>query len=79
MKDGDNIRVIEGGRTPNMTSEAVRQIRANIERLIDELVVAAKDAGASAERDGWGDELVIAIDLEDRLKAEVAKLVDAAT
>ena len=42
MKDGDNIRVLEGGRTPNMTSEAVRQMWANLPALLEHTALMAE-------------------------------------
>lgn len=42
MSDTDNIRVLDGGKTPNMTAEAVRQLRANLPALMDHAVLVAE-------------------------------------
>lgn len=42
MSDTDNIRVLEGGKTPNMTAEAVRQMRANLPALLEHMALMAE-------------------------------------
>lgn len=42
MSDTENIRVLEGGKTPNLTADALRQLRANRLALLEHVVLMAE-------------------------------------
>ena len=38
----DNITVIDGGKTPNLTAEALREMRANMPLLLEHMAMMAE-------------------------------------
>lgn len=42
MSEKDNIRVLDGGKTPNMTAESVRQLRSSLPALLEHMALMAK-------------------------------------
>lgn len=40
--DKEKVRVLEGGKTPNMTADAVRQMRANLPMLREHVELLAE-------------------------------------
>ncbi len=58
MNVSDNIRLLEGGKTPNVAADALREIRANLPALLEYMDLTAELEKAkfdALKRNGFSD------------------------